>query len=114
MTLMIVDDNASIRKMVREMCSEYFETIYECSNGLEALNNYEISFPDFVLMDIKMPVMNGINALKEIMATHPDAKIIMITQFDDKEIENEAMNFGAYGFLLKENLTELEKLLTTK
>ncbi len=114
MTLMIVDDNASIRKMVREMCSEFFENVDECSNGLEAVNKYDISSPDFVLMDIKMPLMNGIDALKKIKYQHPEAKIIMITQYKDKELENEAMKAGAYSFILKENLTELEKILIKK
>jgi CheY-like chemotaxis protein len=113
MKLMIVDDSVTMREAVHDLCSPYFEQIQECSNGLEAVKLYETFLPDFVLMDIKMPIMNGIEALIKIKTVHPNAKIIMITQYKDKELEKEALVSGAYGFLLKENLIELEKILTT-
>jgi CheY-like chemotaxis protein len=114
MKLMIVDDSLTFKIMVKEMLSQQFYLFKECNNGLEAVNSYETFSPDFVLMDIKMPIMNGLDALNKIKTLHPDAKIIMITQYKDKELESTALNYGAYAFLLKENLVDLEKILTIK
>lgn len=112
MELLIVDDNPSMRKMIRDFCSPFFASIQECSNGLEAIDYYKKNQPDYVLMDIKMPVMNGIDALKHIKLNHPSAKIIMITQYKDKALELKAMDNGAAYFMLKENLTEIETIIT--
>ncbi len=112
MKLLIVDDNPSMRQMINDFCSPFFTNIDECSNGLEAVDYYEKNQPDYVLMDIKMPVMNGIDALKKIKLNHPDAKIIMITQHKDKALELGALKNGAAYFLLKENLSDIQNILT--
>jgi len=113
MNLMIVDDSSAMRKMIRDLCSPYFQHIEECSNGHEAVNSFNTLQPDYVVMDVKMPVMNGIEATKTIIQNHPGAKIIVITQYNDKLLEKEAIKAGAFRFLLKDNLLELETLLNT-
>lgn len=111
---MIVDDSASMRKIIRDICFSFSEKIVECSNGLEAIKTYEIFLPNLVVMDIKIPEMNGLEAMKIILEKHPNAKVIIITQYKEKELEEEAKKFGAYTFLLKENLSELESILKLK
>lgn len=113
MNLMIVDDSSAMRKMMRDLCSPYFQHIEECSNGHEAVRCFDALQPDYVLMDVKMPVMNGIDATKTIIQNHPKAKIIVTTQYNDKSLEKEAIKAGAFRFLLKDNLLELETLLNT-
>jgi len=109
MKLMIVDDSLAMRKIIQDLCDPYFEQIQECSNGFDAVELYKKFKPDYVVMDIKMPGMNGIEALKKIIADYPQAKTIIITQYRDKTIEKESINAGAIQFLLKDNLSELIK-----
>jgi len=111
MNLMIVDDNPSMRQMIREFCSPYFEQIDECSNGKEAFESFSTHIHQYVIMDINMPVMNGLDALKMISGVYPDTRIIMITEYKEKEFETEALKSGAFRFLLKDNLYELETML---
>lgn len=114
MNVMIVDDSAAMRKIIRDICFSFAEKIVECVNGFEAIKTYENFLPHLVLMDIKMPEMNGLEAMKKILEKHPNAKIIIITQYKEKELEEEAKKFGAYAFLLKENLSDLETILNSK
>lgn len=108
---MIVDDSSVMRKMLKEFCSKFCDVIEEYSNGLDAVNNYTNSEPDYVLMDIKMPILNGLEAMKRIIHEHPKARIIIITQLKDSDLAGEALTHGAFHFLMKENLFELEKIL---
>lgn len=111
MDLMIAENNPRMREMIREICAPFFDKIDECSNGKEAVESLSSYSRQLVIMDINMPVMNGLEASKIILRTHPETKIIMITQYKEKELEIEAMRAGAFYFLLKENLSELKEIL---
>jgi len=113
MKILIVDDNEKVRTLLFDHLPENADEIYECADGIEAFSLFEKIRPDWVLMDHEMPKMNGIAAIKEIIAEFPKANICMVTAFDDKEIRDEAIAAGAVGFVLKDNLFELEAILQT-
>lgn len=111
MKVLIVDDNPKVREVVRDYLPVAVKEIYECADGSEALAFYRQTLPDWVLMDWEMPQMNGITAIRAIIREFPDANICMVTAFDDAEIRAEAFEAGANGFVLKDNLFELEKIV---
>lgn len=111
MKILIVDDNEKIRLLLRDYLPDATDEIYECSDGEQALQLYRQHQPDWVLMDHEMPRMNGITAIREIIAEFPKANICMVTAIDDEEIRDEAFAAGVCGFVLKDNLFELGSIL---
>ncbi len=107
MTVMIADDNARMRQVIRRMLEASAEEIYECCNGMEAVAMYAERRPDWVLMDIVMDTMDGLSAAKAITETHPNANILIITQHDEPRLREEAERSGAKGYILKERLDEI-------
>lgn len=111
MKVLIVDDNIQVRLLLRDYLPVSANEIYECNDGSEAFSFFKKYRPDWVLMDWEMPNRNGINAIRQIIAEFPKANICMVTAFDDEEIRSEALAAGASGFVLKDNLYELEAIL---
>lgn len=101
--ILIADDQALIRdsiKIILEANPKY--TITDTvSNGKEALKSIEKNKPDIVLMDIRMPVMDGTVCTKYIKERYPDVKVIILTTFDDDDFIFSALKYGASGYLLK-------------
>ncbi|QQS36601.1 MAG: response regulator transcription factor [Ignavibacteriales bacterium] len=104
MKLLLVDDNERIRKMMLSIYSTHFEEIIECSDGIEAVSLYEKSKPDWVVMDIKMKVMDGLEATASIISLNPHAKVIIVSQYEDNTTIQAAMNAGAVEFVSKSDL----------
>jgi DNA-binding NarL/FixJ family response regulator len=113
MTVMIVDDNTSMRTMIRRYLSGILPSMkfVECNDGEEALAAYEHNNPDWTLMDIEMECMDGIAATRAIRSAYPDAKIVILTQYNDVDLRFETERAGATGYCLKDNLTDIEKFL---
>jgi two-component system chemotaxis response regulator CheY len=111
MTLLIAEDSEKIRVILRNIVGMLFEEIYECSNGQEACDLYSEKKPDYVLMDIQMPVMDGLTATRKIMEFDPYAKVIIVTNYDSNVLRKNAKQAGALGYIMKENLSELNELL---
>lgn len=109
-SILIVDDQQIIRDGLTSLLQtqEQFNVIAQASNGEEAIKQVQTHQPDVVLMDIRMPKMNGVEATKQIHQLNPTTKIIILTTFDDDEFILEAMSNGASGYLLKD--TNSEKL----
>lgn len=101
-TVLIVDDALFMRVTISNMFKEWgYEVAGEASNGREAVELYKELQPDLVTMDVTMPVMSGIDAVKEIMPQFPDAKIVMITALGQQKLIREAIEHGAKDFITK-------------
>ncbi|AKP78304.1 MULTISPECIES: response regulator [Priestia] len=107
--ILIVDDHAHAREGIRDILEEYedFMIVGEGTNGQEAIELTEKLMPDIVLMDIKMPVMNGLEATKQIKLQFPYVKIVVITVSDDITDLFDALKKGAQGYLLKNLQSEV-------
>lgn len=101
-TVLVVDDAIFMRTTIKRMLENHqFEVVGEASNGLEAVELYKTLLPDVVTMDITMPGMNGIEAVKEIIAEYPNAKIVMVTALGQQKLIVDALEFGAKDFITK-------------
>lgn len=101
--LLLVDDQELIRESLNIILSmeEDFELVGLAENGQEALRLCEQQQPDIVLMDINMPIMDGIEATKIIKNRWPHIRVIILTTFQEVDYVKEALSFGAEGYLLK-------------
>jgi two-component system chemotaxis response regulator CheY len=99
--ILIVDDAEFLRVRISKMLSGEGHEIIEAENGLMALNSYKSANPDLVLMDITMPEMDGLTALKEIRAYDPKAKVVMLTALGQESVVLEAIKSGARDFMVK-------------
>jgi two-component system response regulator DegU len=111
MNLLIVEDNAKMRRMIKSIVADLADEIAECDDGREALSLYSQYHPDFVLMDIQMKNTNGIAATRQIIASFADAKIIIVTNHDDVYFRESAQEAGAFDYVLKENLLDVRRIL---
>ncbi|EMR07964.1 Nitrogen regulation protein C [Bhargavaea cecembensis DSE10] len=102
--IIIIDDHQLFREGVKRILDfeETFNVVAEGSDGEEVIGLYEQHNPDVVLMDINMPGKSGIEATGELMAAHPEAKIIILSIHDDESYVTHAMKTGALGYMLKE------------
>lgn len=103
MKILIVDDDALIRDSLNIILSleEDFQVVGTASNGAEALQLCNSLQPDIVLMDIRMPIMDGVLGTKNIKASFKDIKVVILTTFKDEEYIKEAIKNGAEGYILK-------------
>ena len=100
--VMITDDSDSIRMVLRDILDiGHHELVAEATNGFEAVEKFNETKPDLLLLDMAMPKKDGISALREILDTNPEAKIIMITASDNINTMKECINSGALAYLLK-------------
>ncbi len=114
--ILIVDDQRLMRDGLRILLElePDFEVVGEAENGREALAAYEQLLPDVVLMDIRMPEMNGVEAIRNLRERWPDARVIILTTFDDDEYVFEGLRAGALGYLLKDvSAEELAEAIRT-
>jgi len=105
--IMIVDDSSGMRAMMKALLAGRSARLTECGDGEEAVAMYAAELPDWVLMDIRMPRLDGLSAMRRIREGFPQAKFIVVTDYDDPDLRAEAQSLGAVGFVLKENLTGL-------
>lgn len=111
-SIMIVDDSKIMRILLKDFFeSSNFLVVAEASNGYEAINLFHKWNPDFIVMDLQMPVMNGIEALTKIKQINTKANIIIISAYADKQHIIDAITNGANGFILKPlNFNKLKRI----
>lgn len=102
--IMLVDDHEVVRLGIKALLSNFpeYEVVTEASNSQEAISRASEYKPDVVIMDIRLPGKNGIEATKVIIEDNPDTKIIMLTSFAEDDLLFDAINAGAYGYILKQ------------
>ena len=101
--LMLVDDQRLMRDGLRTLLElePDFAVVAEAANGQEALDQYAQARPNVVLMDVRMPVMDGVEATRKLREDWPGVQVIILTTFDDDEYVFEGLRAGAQGYLLK-------------
>jgi CheY-like chemotaxis protein len=109
--LLIVEDSASVRRLIKSLVALLADEIHECADGAEALAAYNSHRPDFVLMDIQMGLLDGIEATRRIKAADPAARIIIVTDYDQPDLREAAQQAGACAYVVKENLLEVVEFL---
>jgi two-component system, chemotaxis family, chemotaxis protein CheY len=100
--LLVVDDALFMRKMICGVATEAgWEVVGEAGDGRTAVSLYQQLHPDLVTMDLVMPVMGGLEALRHIRAIDPDAKVIVVTALDQKQVLMDSIRDGAIDFIVK-------------
>jgi Response regulator containing CheY-like receiver domain and AraC-type DNA-binding domain len=100
--VLIVDDAAFMRISIKNMLTKNgYEVVGEAENGRVGVDKYQELTPDIVTMDITMPEMSGLEALKEIIAINPGAKVVMVSAMGQEAMVREAILSGAKGFIVK-------------
>ncbi|NEP91074.1 MAG: response regulator transcription factor [Okeania sp. SIO2C2] len=106
--VLLVDDENLIRRGLKALLKleNYLQIIGEAEDGEMAINQIENLQPDVILMDVRMPIMDGVAATKEICQRFPEVKILILTTFDDDQYVTQALKYGAAGYLLKDTPSE--------
>jgi DNA-binding NarL/FixJ family response regulator len=109
--VMVVDDHDIVRYGICSVLksSADIEVVGEASNGLEAVGKFNELQPDVILLDISMPEMNGIETTRNIIKTHPNARVLILTMHLNEEYLNQVLSAGASGYILKN--TEIGEML---
>jgi two-component system, chemotaxis family, chemotaxis protein CheY len=100
--LLVVDDALFMRKMICGVAAEAgWQVVGEAANGAEAVSLYQQHRPDLVTMDLVMPIMGGLEALRQIRSLDPEAKVVVVTALDQKQSLMESIRDGAIDFIVK-------------
>ena len=103
--VLLADDHTIVRKGIRSLldAEEDIEVVGEADNGREAMEKAEESQPDLILMDHTMPIMNGLEATRQIRQRHPDIQVLILTMHTNEEYLFQFLQAGAAGYLVKES-----------
>jgi two-component system chemotaxis response regulator CheY len=100
-TVLVVDDAAFMRMMIRDILTGDGYVVREAVNGLDAVKKYTEQRPDLVTLDITMPEMNGLDALRAIREADPHARVLMVSSMGQQQMIVEALESGAMDFIVK-------------
>ena len=109
--ILVVDDNARVRRTIRDVVSDLASAVEECADGDQVIRRYEAFRPDWVLMDIRMPRMDGISATAALTSAHPGARVVIVSDFEQADLRDAAAKAGAVGYVAKRDLLVLRGLL---
>jgi DNA-binding NarL/FixJ family response regulator len=106
--ILVVDDQPLMRDGIASLLARQADlrVIGQASHGMEAVEQAQALQPDVILMDIRMPLMDGIHATQAILKSQPQAKVLMLTTFDDDEYIVASLRAGAVGYILKDIASE--------
>ena len=108
-TVLLAEDHAAYRKSLKLLVESDgdIDVVGEAKNGLEAVRLNKSLQPDVIVMDIAMPLLNGLQATRQIMETSPATKVLILSSHPDSEYIEQAMVFGASGYLLKQSSADV-------
>ncbi len=112
MKILIVDDNPLMRQAIKSIVAGPGDLTAECPDGTSVVSVFSSFKPDWVLMDVKMKPINGIQATRELKAAFPAAHVAIVTNYGDQEFRDEAREAGADRYFLKDNLTSIRSQLS--
>lgn len=108
--VLIIDDLPFMRKLLSQICHDGgFEVIAEAANGRDGVRQYVLTEPTLVLLDITMPVMDGITALRKILAYDPEARVVMCSALNEEGLIRRALQIGARDYVVKPFLPQRVK-----
>ena len=110
-SILLIEDSREMRDTIKISLRGLGATFIERDDGIQALAAYREHNPDWVLMDLHLKQMDGLTATGQIKSAFPEARIVIVTNYDDVALREAATNAGAFGYVLKENLLELRALL---
>jgi CheY-like chemotaxis protein len=113
MTFLIVEDNEGIRRVLRRILAGTAGAIWECADGSEALAAYQEHRPDIVLMDVRMPHVDGLTATRRIRGYDPSACVIVVTDYLDEDMKIAALEAGAREYVLKQDISSLPEIVSS-
>lgn len=111
MRLLIADDNSRMRRFLLSLVQDMVTESEEAANGLEAVEQYLNTHPDAVLMDIRMPLLDGIESTRRICSIDPAATVVIVSEFDTPEYRAQASAAGAKAYVGKDRLCDLAAAL---
>jgi CheY-like chemotaxis protein len=114
MTLLIVEDDLRMRDVMSELFEPLFRQVVHCANAEQALQRYDVLRPDVVLMDIRLPGIDGLEATRRLVRGHPDAQIFVVTSYKEAQYRSRATKNGACGFFLKDDLSLLYEAVSKR
>ena len=100
-----------MRRALRELLTIAGDSVHEAADGAEAEAVFEDQRPDWVVMDVQMTPVGGLVATGHIMARHPDARIVIVSQFDDPDLRARAAEAGARAYFTKDDLSSLQRMV---
>jgi DNA-binding NarL/FixJ family response regulator len=106
-SVLIAEDDPVIREALRQQLDKHYDVVAAVGDGQEAVETVGKHRPDVALLDISMPVMNGLDAARQISAAAPEVKIIFVTSHAEPAYVEEAFHRGASGYVLKGRMAEL-------
>ena len=109
--VLVVDDSPKVRRTLREIVEDAGGRVEECSDGDEVLEAFERFVPDWVLMDVLMPRMDGLRATRMLKDAHPEARVAIVTELDHPDLRRGAREAGAEAFISKADLLVVRDLL---
>ncbi len=105
--ILLADDHALIRQGLRALLEKLgFQVVGEAADGQETLRSVEKTQPDVAILDISMPILNGLDAARELKKTSPRTKVILLTQHDEDQYVTESMRAGVKGYVLKSQASQ--------
>lgn len=107
---LLVEDNAEMRRVLGQLLSDLGE-ICECADASLAFSAYAAQRPDWVLMNIRLGQANGIQLTSEITAAYPEARVVMVTVYDEEELREAARRAGACAYVVKRDLSEVRRVV---
>jgi DNA-binding NarL/FixJ family response regulator len=114
MTVLIVDDSSRFRELIKTILAGLADDVRECPDGDGVVAAYRAGRPDWVLMDVQMSQTGGLEATRRILAEDPTARVLIVTDYDDVHWREAAIDAGACGYVLKDNLLDVRRLLASR